>query len=105
MSRTVTIAAILMLACAPAARAQSNAPVSRSPVVWTRAAVGAAVGGIAGYLVGRARHDRGRPSTARAVSTDQAIDPMLLRELVQSVRFARPVTTSERRSLQPTGRP
>lgn len=128
MRRTVTIAAILMLVCAPAASAQSTAPVSRSQVVWTvagagagfgvglwagltafddainsdrkvwtSAVVGAAVGGVAGYLLGRARHDRARPSTARAESTDQAIDPTLLRELVQSVRFGRPWTTRERR--------
>lgn len=44
MRRTVTIAAILMLACAPAASAQSTAPVSRSQVVWTVASAGAGFG-------------------------------------------------------------
>jgi membrane protein YqaA with SNARE-associated domain len=55
--------------------------------VWTSAVVGAAVGGVTGYLIGRARHDRTRPSTTRMGSTDRPIDATLVRELARSVRF------------------
>ena len=59
--------------------------------VWTSAIVGAGVGAVAGYLIGRARTDRNRPSTAaRIINREQeAIDPQLLERVAKSIRFDR----------------
>ena len=58
--------------------------------VWTSAIVGAGVGAVAGYLVGRARTHRTRPSIARnevdKVPRRQA-DQRLLEHLAKSFRF------------------
>ena len=46
--------------------------------VWTSAIVGAGVGAVAGYLIGRARTDRNRPSTTAPLinrERQEAIDP------------------------------
>src|SRR5262245_51788830 len=58
--------------------------------VWTSAIVGAGVGAIAGYLIGRARGDRHGPSTVAAVVPGRrstAIDRTLVEQLAQSIRF------------------
>jgi hypothetical protein len=52
--------------------------------------VGAGVGAVAGYLIGRARIDRNRPSTAaRAINRErqEEVDPRLLERLAKSIRF------------------
>ena len=60
--------------------------------VWTSAIVGAGVGAVAGYLIGRARSDRNRPSpAARAINRarQEAFDRRLLDQLAKSFRFDR----------------
>lgn len=58
--------------------------------VWTSAIVGAGVGAAGGYLIGRARTDRSRPSIARN-EVDRArrrlADARLLEHLAKSFRF------------------
>jgi hypothetical protein len=59
--------------------------------VWTSAIVGASVGGVAGYLIGRARRDRARPSTSTTAVANgrlDATDPALIERLVKSVRIS-----------------
>ena len=60
--------------------------------VWTSAIVGAGAGAVAGYLIGRARKDRGRPS--KAINEMQnvqraAAERRLLDALTKSFRFDR----------------
>ena len=118
MCRLMAVTAVLMLACVPAhAQSPSRGSghqvmwtavgagagfgvglwtgltvfddaVNSDRKVWTSAVVGAAVGGMTGYLVGRARHDRTRPSTTRTVLTNLQIDSKLVHELARSVRFS-----------------
>lgn len=60
--------------------------------VWTSAIVGAGVGAVAGYLIGRARTDRNRPSTAARVinrERQEAVEPLSLEQLANSVWFDR----------------
>ena len=59
--------------------------------VWTSAIVGAGVGAVAGYLIGRARTDRNRPSTAaRIIDREQEVfDSQLLERVAKSIRFDR----------------
>lgn len=117
MRRSILVAAILMLACAPAhAQPQSRSAggqviwtavgagagfgvglwagltafddaVNSDGKVWTSAVVGAAAGGVTGYLIGRARRDRTKASPSRTASIDRPLDAALVRELARSVRF------------------
>jgi peptidoglycan/LPS O-acetylase OafA/YrhL len=60
--------------------------------VWTSAIVGAGVGAIAGYLIGRARGDRHRPSAATALAAGarpNANDRALLEQLAKPIRLRR----------------
>ena len=118
MWRLVAVVAILMLVCAPAhAQSPSGGSgglvvwtavgagagfgaglwagliafddaVNSERKVWTSAVVGAAVGGMTGYLIGRARRDRTRPPTATRLSPrDWSTDVTLVREVARSVRL------------------
>ena len=57
--------------------------------VWTSAIVGAGVGAIAGYFIGRSRSDRNRPSTTTgaAARRRQEASERRLEQLVRSFRF------------------
>ena len=118
MFRSMTVGLIIALNSASVAQAQGRGPtlwtisgasagfgiglwaglsafddaVNSDRKVWTSAIVGAGVGAVAGYLIGRARTDRNRPSTdARVINRErqEAIDPRLLEQVAQSIRFDR----------------
>ena len=58
--------------------------------VWTSAIVGAGVGAIAGYVIGRVRRDRHRPSAATAVVAGgraNSNDRALLEQLAKEIRL------------------
>lgn len=58
--------------------------------VWTSAIVGAGVGAVTGYLIGRARRDQTQPSigtNALQRGRREAADRRLLEQLARSVRF------------------
>lgn len=65
--------------------------------VWTSAIVGAGVGAVAGYLIGRSRTDRSRPAKAvngmRRVQR-AAAERRLLEALAKSFRFTNQACTS-----------
>lgn len=117
MVRSLVVSALLILACAPAHGQSASRGSGRQVMwtavgagagfgvglwagltafddavnsdrkVWTSAVVGAAVGGVTGYLIGRSRRDRTRPATTHTVPTDRPIDSTLMRELARSIRF------------------
>jgi hypothetical protein len=136
MCRLIVVTAILMLACAPAhAQSPSRGSglqaiwmavgagagfgvglwagltayddaVNSDRKVWTSAVVGAAVGGMTGYLIGRTRRGRTRPATTRLSPRDWPTDATLARELARSVRFGRtaPVDGSSPDQIRSTQR-
>lgn len=58
--------------------------------VWTSAIVGAGVGAVAGYLIGRSRSDHSRPSTTTGATErrrQEASERRLLEQLAKSSRF------------------
>ena len=58
--------------------------------VWTSAIVGAGAGAVAGYLIGRARDDRSRPSPSirRPVAVEpRPLDARTIAQLASSVRL------------------
>lgn len=72
--------------------------------VWTSAIVGAGVGAVAGYLIGRARTDRSRP--AKAVNEMRrgqhaAAERRLLEALAKSFRFTNRTCTSRHEDGDP----
>ena len=118
MFRWMTVGLIIALNSASVAQAQSRGPmlwtisgagagfgiglwaglsafddaVNSDRKVWTSAIVGAGVGAVAGYLIGRARTDRNRPSTAARVidrERQDSIDARLLERVAKSIRFDR----------------
>jgi hypothetical protein len=58
--------------------------------VWTSAIVGAGVGAVAGYLIGRSRSDHSRPSTTAGATErlrQEASERRLLEQVAKSFRF------------------
>jgi hypothetical protein len=58
--------------------------------VWTSAIVGAGVGAVGGYLIGRMRNDRLHPSITGASGRkiqQKEIDPGVFEQLARSIRF------------------
>ena len=71
--------------------------------VWTSAIVGAGVGAVAGYFIGRARRDQSRPSTvAKGGQTGrrEIVDRWLLEQSAKSFRFERSILRSAPRRLR-----
>ena len=116
MHRSLVVAVMIVLGSASVARAQSRSEVvwtvsgggvgfgiglwagltafddavNSDRKVWTSAIVGAGVGAVAGYFVGRARNDRARRPTARNEihrARRQIVDRQLLNQLAKSFRF------------------
>jgi hypothetical protein len=116
MRRSIVVGLMIVLGSADIARAQSRTEVlwivsgggvgfgvglwagltafdddvNSDRKVWTSAIVGAGVGAVAGYLIGRARNDRSRP--AKVVNEMQmvqraAAERRLLDALAKSFRF------------------
>jgi hypothetical protein len=60
--------------------------------VWTSAVVGAGIGAVAGYLIGRARdnHDRAPSATTAALTwRRETLDRRLLERLARSITFSK----------------
>lgn len=71
--------------------------------VWTSAIAGAGAGAVAGYLIGRARSERTRPSpSARGIPRErgESADPRVLEQLAKTIRFDRGLLPSDSRSLR-----
>ena len=71
--------------------------------VWTSAIVGAGVGAVAGYVIGRARSDQSRPSTVAKDAQRgrrEVADRRLLEQSARSFRFDRSVLRSAPRPLR-----
>ena len=65
--------------------------------VWTSAVVGAGIGAVAGYLIGRARDRGGRapaPAVVVPVSRPERLERRLLDELARSIKLAAPTAAT-----------
>lgn len=118
MSRWVVFSLIVAFSPVPAAHAQSRGQVvwtisgagagfgvglwvglsafddavNSDRKVWTSAVVGAGVGAVAGYLIGRARRDQTHPSGGATVmhrGRREAFERRLLEQLGRSIQFDR----------------
>ena len=85
---------MLMICCLWLGVSAFDDAVNSDRKAWTSAIAGAGVGAVAGYLIGRARSERTRPSaSARAIPNErrESTDPRVLEQLAKTIRFERGV--------------